>query len=483
MKTFAFTIFTVTLLTADLCLAQSFIDTTKIWSIVITDSGGGPSHGSKTTSYFKFTGDTTINSKDYFVLCECNDVNRKIWRINSYWREKNDSVFQFNPNTGNEDLIYDFILTENDSFLVDEQITLYVDSVRMKEWGEKVRKHWYFHKFNGNTSNITVWIEGVGNINNFTQSSDIDIAGAFTNLLCFTENGELVYQNPEYNSCYINTKTYNLPPDMLWTIMSGPSCGYDESDCRSYYTKISGDTTINEIQYKMVLNSTDSMLNDWSVAGFIREVGQKVFYRQKNVETDCLLYDFGCSEGDTLNLNCWCTDSKTHFKVDSIRYVQVMGENRKHIYLSYLNNSSNEIWIEGIGSLSGLLNGGGRGNCMTGFHEGLLCCSKNGEKIYQYSKFADCNIGSLINNSKYNNLNQLLSLYPNPANNKITISNPSNIPIKKIELIDFSGRVIQLWEASQLFENTLNIQHIPPGIYLLKAKTESGIKTGKLVVQ
>jgi len=274
-----------------------------------------------------------------------------------------------------------------------------------------------------------------------------------------------------------------FPTDMLWTTMSGPSCGYDESDCRSYYTKITGDTTINEIQYKMVLTSSDSMLNDWSVAGFIRDVGQKVFYRQKNVETDCLLYDFGCSEGDTLNLNCWCTDSLTHFKVDSIRFLPVMGINRKHIYLSYLNNSSNEIWIEGIGSLSGLLNGGGRGNCMTGFHEGLLCCSKNGEKIYQYSKFADCNIGSLINNSEYNNLNQLLSLYPNPANNKITISNPSSISIKKIELIDFSGRIVQLWEASQLFENTLNIQQIPPGIYLLKATTDTGIKTGKLVVQ
>jgi hypothetical protein len=276
-----------------------------------------------------------------------------------------------------------------------------------------------------------------------------------------------------------------FPPDMLWTTMSGPSCGYDESDCRSYYTKIAGDTIINEIQYKMVLTSSDSMMNDWSVAGYIREVGQKVFYRQKNAETDCLLYDFGCSEGDTLNLNCWCTDSKTHFKVDSIRYLPVMGVNRKHIYLSYLYNSSKPTWIEGIGSTGGLLNSGGPASCYIGFHESLLCCSKNGKKIYQYSKFADCNIGSLIGTSvdDYKNIDELLMLYPNPAYNKITISNPSNIKINKIEMFDFSGRVVQLWKVQELVESTLNIQQIQPGIYLLKATTEAGVKTVKLVIQ
>jgi hypothetical protein len=76
-----------------------------------------------------------------------------------------------------------------------------------------------------------------------------------------------------------------------------------------------------------------------------------------------------------------------------------------------------------------------------------------------------------------------LKVFPNPADNYITISNPSNIKIKKIELINFSGRIVQLWNATECAGNSLNIQHISPGIYLLKAETYAGIKTEKLVVQ
>jgi hypothetical protein len=40
-----------------------------------------------------------------------------------------------------------------------------------------------------------------------------------------------------------------------------------------------------------------------------------------------------------------------------------------------------------------------------------------------------------------------------------------------------------MWDATECAGNTLNIQHISPGIYLLKAETDAGIKTEKLVVQ
>jgi N-acetylneuraminic acid mutarotase len=76
-----------------------------------------------------------------------------------------------------------------------------------------------------------------------------------------------------------------------------------------------------------------------------------------------------------------------------------------------------------------------------------------------------------------------LRIFPNPSDTYITISNPSNIKIKKIELIDFSGRIVQLWKAIECTGNTLNIQHISHGVYLLKAETDAGFKTEKLIVQ
>lgn len=184
--------------------------------------------------------------------------------------------------------------------------------------------------------------------------------------------------------------------DMLWSTMTGSGGDCGNYYCWSYYTKVAGDTIIDEKQYKRVLNSNDSLMNHWSVVGYIREVGQKIFYRRMNTETDCLLYNFGCMVGDTLNLNCWCTDKESEFKVDSINYLPVMGKNRKHIYLSYLNNSSTELWIEGIGSIGGVLNGGGSNNCITGGSESLLCCSKNGVELYHDYEYNNCYLNSGI---------------------------------------------------------------------------------------
>jgi len=50
-------------------------------------------------------------------------------------------------------------------------------------------------------------------------------------------------------------------------------------------------------------------------------------------------------------------------------------------------------------------------------------------------------------------------------------------------MLDFSGRVVQQCEAPELSGNQQNIQHILPGMYMLKAETNAGVKTEKLVVR
>lgn len=79
--------------------------------------------------------------------------------------------------------------------------------------------------------------------------------------------------------------------------------------------------------------------------------------------------------------------------------------------------------------------------------------------------------------------NNYLKFFPNPADTYIIISNPSNIKINKLMLFDFSGRIVKTFEALELARGTLNMQHLLPGIYLLKAETDVGVETEKLVVQ
>lgn len=79
--------------------------------------------------------------------------------------------------------------------------------------------------------------------------------------------------------------------------------------------------------------------------------------------------------------------------------------------------------------------------------------------------------------------NQEFVVYPNPAKNSITVSNPLNNKIKKIELIDLSGRTIRQWDESGYGGNVFELESVLPGIYLLKIETEFEINTEKLVVQ
>jgi hypothetical protein len=57
-----------------------------------------------------------------------------------------------------------------------------------------------------------LWIEGIGFPNNPTRNSDYFLDGGFQSLLCFEEEGNLVYQYPEYNTCYVNTTSAQVIP-------------------------------------------------------------------------------------------------------------------------------------------------------------------------------------------------------------------------------------------------------------------------------
>jgi len=80
------------------------------------------------------------------------------------------------------------------------------------------------------------------------------------------------------------------------------------------------------------------------------------------------------------------------------------------------------------------------------------------------------------------NLNQLtgnkISIYPNPAKDKITIENFDVFNSNLIEICDISGRVA----LNQTLQNsTIDISNLVPGVYIVKVSTASGIFISKLI--
>ena len=108
-----------------------------------------------------------------------------------------------------------------------------------------------------------------------------------------------------------------------------------------------------------------------------------------------------------------------------------------------------------------------------------LGCSSEKAK-YWHIEVIDTTINS-VQNSEFINFG--LRFYPNPAKNQVNFTNPFGTKIKKIELIDFSGRIVQTWETMELTGKTLNLKNVLPGIYLIKAETEKGTQSEKIIIQ
>ena len=77
-----------------------------------------------------------------------------------------------------------------------------------------------------------------------------------------------------------------------------------------------------------------------------------------------------------------------------------------------------------------------------------------------------------------------IKMYPNPANDVITLSNPQNINLVSVSIYDITGRLIitkDLQSASQ--ENTIDIGALQSGNYLLFIKSTFGQITKQLLKQ
>ena len=90
------------------------------------------------------------------------------------------------------------------------------------------------------------------------------------------------------------------------------------NEYRSYWIKFEGDTIINDLEYKKVLQADDSIHSDWYINGFIREevANQKVYLYDKYRDENMLLYDFSLETGDSILTG----DGVFFAKVDSVIY-------------------------------------------------------------------------------------------------------------------------------------------------------------------
>ncbi len=74
-----------------------------------------------------------------------------------------------------------------------------------------------------------------------------------------------------------------------------------------------------------------------------------------------------------------------------------------------------------------------------------------------------------------------ITLYPNPTQDQLNISAPSTKSIANIQVFDLSGKSIAVIVEEE--SGTINLSHLPAGIYFVQIQTHGGITTKKIVKQ
>lgn len=212
------------------CIAQRTIEKGKQWN-VFDSKAFSPS---VCTDLYSFRKDTIINSYEYLELFRNTDtLTISEWQTtNLFLRE--DSLHRiYILANGNESLLYDFNLLENDTIQIEheypcELIVASVDSVELVsgEFRKRIRlissidpdpqQPWYGYKD---------WIQGIGSLSSLTYYTGSCFTDFSLSLLCYYENDDLVYTKPNNQGCFI-TPTKELIAQEEIEIYPNPVISY-----------------------------------------------------------------------------------------------------------------------------------------------------------------------------------------------------------------------------------------------------------------
>ena len=79
-------------------------------------------------------------------------------------------------------------------------------------------------------------------------------------------------------------------------------------------------------------------------------------------------------------------------------------------------------------------------------------------------------------------LKNMLTISPNPATNELRIHN-TEFKIENIEILNATGELTFTQQASDDVQKTVDISQFPPGIYLVRLKTDNGIHWTRFIKQ
>lgn len=227
------------------------------------------------------------------------------------------------------------------------------------------------------------------------------------------------------------------------------------------------DTTINnqtyeQLFYKRIAPSATA----WAPSiNFLREDNTGKIYLFNELQTELLLYDFSLNVADTFQLMDGHYDcSLVVTDIDSVSIIT--GEKRKRLTLIAANDPDPiqpwygfKYWVEGIGSLSSLIDYGA--TCNTDANITLQCFYDELGLGYENEETGNC-----LLTSTFERPISAIKIFPNPSQSLVFIDSPDEL--LNVQLFDCFGRTINIERDN----STIDLSLLPKGIYFLKIQTK-----------
>ncbi|MBQ1668078.1 MAG: exo-alpha-sialidase, partial [Prevotella sp.] len=301
----------------------------------------------------------TLDGVDYKLVWKEDVYDSK--RIAGAVREEDKRVYYrmyWQQSYQNEVLLYDFNLTVGDTvsvgwsdyrLIVLEESQVQVNGTMRRQLGLAM----YFD--DGTIGEVEeYWIEGVGSTYGFLNSGYEGWVGAFVHLLCYHENGNLVWDNEEFDDCVMNSDgapaTF-APQGAEWYFDVFNPWGTHPEYQRFF---VEGDTIIQGHQCSII----DQRFVDTGHDGgeYVYEEDNKVYWFNPTTNAFTTLYDFDAEAGESWDYEVGdCTHQVT---VDSVGSATWNGHTYRTQWVRFYEENlpiyySGKI-MEGIGYERGL---------------------------------------------------------------------------------------------------------------------------------
>ena len=238
------------------------------------------------------------------------------------------------------------------------------------------------------------------------------------------------------------------------------------------YAVFEEDTIINDYSYLklFLLSDTMDVLNRRKYVGALRSNEEsKVFFVPKILDEELLLYDFNVEIGDTIfsdpvsGHSCF-TNPLVVVYIDSIEMVDHF---RRRIYFEPYPDYPNYCtpWIEGIGSMRGLLFPSGY-IPTNGIWGELVCFFEEDNLVYHNPLFDNCYPLPLSVPDQIVAPESILNIFPNPAINELVIES-ANREIERISVYDTYGEVKFLRSDIHSYKFKIDTISYEDGVYFL----------------